>query len=229
MEAKRAELQKLKKSELRAVAKGEDIDGDVFDSVLGDAGKGWKDAGVEAILAAQFPQAAQGTLTRDAEADSHGTQPAYLSYETHRVQLVDGTKVKNEWPQHAAAHTACMLYHPKDTSELHLYADIAAVQELMPAFNRGEQPLVFDIVPVESKSHLLHNFREHLDPPPDKPATRDRTAFFVFWAGRASTAHARSCRTMQHTRTLWSQTAKLLVADAYRRWSQEGRGMDLQG
>ena len=189
MEARRAELQKLKKSELRAVAKGEDIDDDVFNSVLDDAGKGWKDAGIEAILAAEFPQGAQGSVTRDAEADSHGTQQAYLSYETHRVQLVDGTKVTNEWPQHAAAHTACMLYHPKDTSELHLYADIAAVQDLMPAFNRGEQPLVFDIVPVESKSHLLHNFREHLDPPPDKPATWDRTAFFVFWAGRASTAN----------------------------------------
>ena len=106
MEARRAELQKLKtRKELRAVAKGEDIDDGVFDGVLGDAGKGWKDAGVEAILAAQFPQGAQGTLTRDAEADSHGTQPAYLSYETHRVQLVDGAKVKNEWPQHAAAHT----------------------------------------------------------------------------------------------------------------------------
>ena len=79
MEARRAELQKLKKKpELRKVAKGKDIDGDVFDSVLDDAGEGWKDAGIEAILAAQFPQGAQGTLTRDAEADSHGTQPAYL-------------------------------------------------------------------------------------------------------------------------------------------------------
>jgi hypothetical protein len=198
MEARRADLHKLRMSELRKQAIKAGIDKQGFDDVIEEAeDKAGKMAvGIDCILAAEFPQGVQAIVTRshepDADASSSGAnQPVYWSYETHRVQLADHTKAEdNDWPQHTAAHMACILYHPRDTSELHLHADIAAIQKLMPAFNREERPSIFDIVPVESKSHLLRDFRDHIE----AAATRKRTAFFVFWAGRA-------CRCMRSSFT----------------------------
>jgi hypothetical protein len=95
-------------------------------------------------------------------------------------------QVPSAWPQDAACYTVCIAYHPHATPELHVHKDIAAVQELMAAFNRG-RPHAFHPLEVASRSHLLRDFRGHVN----HPQIRKRAIFFVFWTGRASFHHPR--------------------------------------
>lgn len=78
MEARRAALQELtKKKELRREAASAGIEADDFDAILG-SGDGWKAAGIEAILAAEFPRGAPQSATRGAGAGA-GASPGPLA------------------------------------------------------------------------------------------------------------------------------------------------------
>jgi hypothetical protein len=88
-----------------------------------------------------------------------------------------------EWPQHAAARTACVMYRPKDTGKLHLNADIHAIEELMEAFNNGHAlEHNRDPVLVNSKKELLDDFRARLY---ELFAGKPPKTFFLYWTGRA--------------------------------------------